>query len=446
MIEKGIQNVKAMNMKAMHISVVGTGYVGLVTGTCLADAGHIVHCIDIDQAKITQLQQGHIPIYEPGLEQLVKHNVAAGRLFFSTSLEESLPEAEAIFIAVGTPSADDGRADLQYVYAVAEQIGKLLDHYIVVVTKSTVPVGTGQEVEKLIKKHYTGEFDIASCPEFLREGSAVDDFFAPDRIIIGVRTERAEDVMLDIFKPIKGQKVITSVESSELVKYASNAFLATKISFINEIAQICERTGANIEEVAYGVGLDNRIGPKFLKAGIGWGGSCFPKDVKALDQLAGDTGYQFQLLKSVLDVNFNQRQHFIDRIKAFFDGTVANKRFGVLGLAFKNNTDDVRDSAAIDIITQLVEAGAEVIAFDYQATDNARKELPNTVQFAQQPIDVAKDADALLVVTEWKEFINLDWATMKGMLKNPVIFDGRNLLKPSTMRELGFTYHSIGRK
>lgn len=440
MTEQSIQNTRPMN-----ITVVGTGYVGLVTGTCLADAGHIVHCIDVDAAKIEKLREGIIPIYEPGLEQLVKHNIQSGRLFFSTALEESLPEAEAVFIAVGTPSAEDGRADLKYVYAVAEQIGKALKRYIVVVTKSTVPVGTGQEIENIIKQHYSGEFDIASCPEFLREGSAVDDFFAPDRIVMGVRTEKAEDVMQDIFKPIKGQKVITSVESAELVKYASNAFLATKISFINEIAQICERTGADIEEVAYGVGLDNRIGPKFLKAGIGWGGSCFPKDVKALDQLAGDTGYKFQLLKGVLEVNSKQREHFIDRVKDFFGGSIEGKKIGVLGLAFKNNTDDIRDSAAIDIIQRLINGGAVVTAFDYQATENARAELPDSVVFAKDVYETAEQADAMLVVTEWKEFRDLDWTRIKSQLRNPVIFDGRNLLKPTTMRELGFTYHSIGR-
>lgn len=440
MSEQSIQNARPMK-----ITVVGTGYVGLVTGTCLADAGHTIHCIDVDVDKIEKLRQGIIPIYEPGLEQLVKHNIKSGRLFFSTALEESLPEAEAVFIAVGTPSAEDGRADLKYVYAVAEQIGKALSRYVVVVTKSTVPVGTGQEIEDIIKKNYSGEFDIASCPEFLREGSAVDDFFAPDRIVMGVRTERAEDVMQDIFKPIKGQKVITSVESAELVKYASNAFLATKISFINEIAQICERTGADIEEVAYGVGLDNRIGPKFLKAGIGWGGSCFPKDVKALDQLAGDTGYQFQLLKGVLEVNSKQRSHFIDKLKAFFGGSIEGKHFGVLGLAFKNNTDDIRDSAAIDIIQQLVDLGAQVTAFDYQATENARQELPSSVIFAADPYEAVQEVDAVLVVTEWKEFKALDWSKIKSGLQNPVVFDGRNLLKPSTMRELGFTYHSIGR-
>lgn len=441
MIEPGTQNFKAMN-----ITVVGTGYVGLVTGTCLADAGHVVHCIDIDEEKINRLRKGIIPIYEPGLEQLVKNNVQSGRLFFSTNLEESLPEAEAVFIAVGTPSADDGRADLKYVYAVAEQIGKALDHYTVVVTKSTVPIGTGKEIETKIKEYYSGEFDIASCPEFLREGSAVDDFYAPDRIVIGVRNAKAEDVMLDIFKPIKGQKVVTSVESAELVKYASNAFLATKISFINEIAQICERTGADIEEVAYGIGLDNRIGPKFLKAGIGWGGSCFPKDVKALKQLSGDTGYDFNLLKGVLEVNSNQRIHFIEKVKTHFGGNIKGKKFGVLGLAFKNNTDDIRESAAVDIVQQLHDAGAEVVAFDYQATDNARAELPEEIIFANDPLETADHADALLVVTEWKEFKELDWGKIKSMLKDPVVFDGRNLLKPNTMRELGYTYYSIGRK
>jgi len=429
----------------MNITVVGTGYVGLVTGACLADVGHTVTCVDIDHAKIERLRKGIIPIYEPGLEQVVVHNVQAGRLLFTTDVAESVPTAAAVFIAVGTPSAADGTADLQYVFAAAKSIGRALRQYTVIVDKSTVPVGTGSAVEAIIKQEYQGDFGIASCPEFLREGCAVDDFYAPDRLVIGVRDDRASDVMLDIFKQIKGQKVITTVESAELIKYASNAFLATKISFINEIAQICERMGADIEEVAYGVGLDHRIGPKFLKAGIGWGGSCFPKDVSALDQMAGASGYDFQLLKAVIEVNRNQRRHFIESVKKHFSKQLSGKKIAVLGLAFKENTDDIRESAAIDIIQQLVPTGAEVVAFDYQATANAKKVLPATVQFSDDVYQAVTSADAILVVTEWKEFKELDWNKIRQLVKQPVVFDGRNLLKPQTMKELGFTYYSIGR-
>lgn len=429
----------------MNITVVGTGYVGLVTGACLADVGHQVTCVDIDAAKIERLRQGLIPIYEPGLEQVVHHNVQAGRLIFSTTVADSVPSAEVVFIAVGTPSAADGTADLKYVFAAAKSIGQALRRYTVIVDKSTVPVGTAKAVETIIKQEFKGEFGMASCPEFLREGCAVDDFFAPDRIVLGVRDDRTSDVMLDVFKPIKGQKVITTVESAELIKYASNAFLATKISFINEIAQICERMGADIEEVAYGVGLDHRIGPKFLKAGIGWGGSCFPKDVSALDQMAGASGYDFQLLKSVIGVNRNQRKHFIDHVQKHFSNDLTGKKIAVLGLAFKENTDDIRESAAIDIIQQLIPTGAQLVAFDYQATANSKLVLPASVQFADDVYAALTGADAVLVLTEWKEFKELDWDKIRQLVKQPVVFDGRNLLKPQTMRELGFTYYSVGR-
>src|SRR3989338_9469952 len=358
----------------MNISVIGTGYVGLVTGACLAEVGHTVTCVDISQEKISRLNKGIIPIYEPGLESVVHTNTQAGRLRFTTDLAEAIPTSDVAIIAVGTPSAADGTADLQYVFAAAESIAKLLQKYTVIVTKSTVPVGTGKQVEKIIQQLYSGDFAYASCPEFLREGCAVDDFFSPDRVVIGVRSHQASDVMLDVFKDIRGQKVVTTVESAELIKYASNAFLATKISFINEIAQVCERMNADIEEVAYGVGLDHRIGPKFLKAGIGWGGSCFPKDVSALNQMAGASGYDFRLLKSVIEVNRNQRRHFIDRIGRVLSD-VKEQRIAVLGLAFKDNTDDIRESAAIDVIQQLVDGGAIVTAFDYQATELARPGL-----------------------------------------------------------------------
>lgn len=428
----------------MNIAVVGTGYVGLVSGTCLADIGHKIYCIDIDADKIERLKQGIIPIYEPGLDVMVKHNQAAGRLFFSTSLKDVLPEVQAIFIAVGTPSAKDGKADLQYVFAVAQEIADNIKDYKLVVDKSTVPPGTGREVEKIIKAKYSGEFDVASCPEFLREGSAIEDFARPDRVVIGTRTKKAADLMTEIFAPVKGEKLITSVESAELIKYSSNAFLATKISFINEIAQICEKIGADIEEVAYGMGLDTRIGPKFLKAGIGWGGSCFPKDVTALTQIAGAHNYDFKLLKAVIEVNQYQRKFFVDKVKEQL-GDLAGKKLGVLGLAFKADTDDIRESAGIDIIKLLVTAGAKICAFDYQATENAKKILGTSIEYATTPEAVAEQSDALLIVTEWKEFKDLDWQVIKNKLNQPLLLDGRNLLDPKKMLELGFNYHCIGR-
>lgn len=430
----------------MNIAVVGTGYVGLVSGTCFAEVGHTVTCIDVDQGKIDRLNEGIIPIYEPGLEALVQSNHKAGRLSFSTDLADVIDDAEVVMIAVGTPSRADGHADMQYVHAVATQIGELIKDYTVVVNKSTVPVGTGREVEKMIKQNYDGDFDVVSCPEFLREGCAVEDFMKPDRVVIGARTDRAEKVMLDMFEPIKGEKVVTTVESAELIKYASNAFLATKISFINEIGHICERAGADIEEVAYGIGLDNRIGPRFLKAGIGWGGSCFPKDVQALDQMAGIYGYDFQLLKAVIGVNNHQRKHMIEKVKKHFDGSVEGKTIGVLGIAFKSNTDDIRESAAIDIIQLLREEGATVRTFDYQAMEHGRAALgEDGIMYADDPYGVAEGVDALVVATEWDEFTQLDWGKMKDAMSAPVLFDGRNILKPERMREQGFVYYSIGR-
>ncbi|MFC1598240.1 UDP-glucose dehydrogenase family protein [Patescibacteria group bacterium] len=430
----------------MNIVVVGTGYVGLVSGTCLADIGHTVACVDIDEEKIKKLEKGEIPIFEPGLEAMVLSNVRAGRLKFTTSLPSVLDDAEAVFIAVGTPSRADGHADLQYVYAVAEEVGRNMKGYKVIVNKSTVPVGTGKEVEDIIKKHYSGEFAIASCPEFLREGSAVEDFAKPDRVVIGVRNDKAAKIMLDIFRGIRGEKLVTTVESAELIKYASNAFLATKISFINEIAHICERSGADIEEVAYGVGLDQRIGPKFLKAGIGWGGSCFPKDVQALDQMAGIYGYDFKLLKSVIGVNNHQRSHMVDKIKKHFDGNLTGKTIGVLGLAFKGDTDDVRDSASIDIIRLLRQEGVKIQAFDYEATENAKRALEGEeITYAADPYEVAKGADAILLATEWPQFAELDWDKVKASLNAPVLFDGRNHLPPKRMREYGFIYYGVGR-
>lgn len=430
----------------MNIVVVGTGYVGLVSGTCLAEIGHTVVCVDIDEKKIEALRNGQIPIFEPGLEEMVLNNVRLGRLKFSTSLPEALPDAQVAIIAVGTPSRPDGHADLQYVYAVAETIGKNLNGYKVIMNKSTVPVGTGKEVERIISEHSKEEFAVVSCPEFLREGSAIEDFMHPDRIVIGARNDKAAKCILDVFEKIKGEKVVTTVESAELIKYASNAFLATKISFINEIAHLCERAGGDIEEVAYGLGLDQRIGPKFLHAGIGWGGSCFPKDVRALEQIGGIHGYDFKLLKAVIEVNNHQRTHLVEKIKTHFGGDITGKTIGVLGLAFKGNTDDVRESASIDIIQMLCEEGAQVQTFDYEATENAKKTLGATqVTYMNNPYDVAKSADAVVLATEWPAFKKLDWLKVAGLMNSPLVFDGRNMLKPAQMREMGFVYHSIGR-
>lgn len=430
----------------MNIVVVGTGYVGLVSGTCFAQIGHTVTCVDIDQEKIEALEKGNIPIFEPGLQELVQKNRELKRLFFTTDLSAVIDDADAIFIAVGTPSREDGHADLQYVYAVAEDIGKQLKKYTVIVNKSTVPVGTGKEVETMIRNHYSGDFDVVSCPEFLREGCAIEDFMQPDRIVIGTESDRAKEVMKEIFAPVDAIAVYTTIESAELIKYASNAFLATKISFINEIGHICERVGADIEEVAYGVGLDARIGPRFLKAGIGWGGSCFPKDVQALDQMARLYGYDFQLLKAVIGVNNYQRHHLVEKIRTHFDGALQGKKIAVFGIAFKSNTDDIRESAAIDIIQLLQKEEAEIHAFDYEAIEQGKKVLDTTITtFAENPYEAIRGADAVVIATEWNEFIDLDWEKIRGEMHLPVIFDGRNLLSPQTMHDLGFIYYSIGR-
>lgn len=431
----------------MNIVVVGTGYVGLVTGACLAEVGNNVTCVDIDKEKIQKLNQGQIPIFEPGLDSVVLNNVRAGRLHFTTKLEECIDDALIIIIAVGTPSRADGHAEMKYVYMVAEQIAQLMKEYKVIVNKSTVPVRTGKEVEEIIRKNYSGDFAVVSCPEFLREGSAVKDFMHPDRVIIGARDDKSAQIVLDAFQKIKGEKLVTTVESAELIKYASNAFLATKISFINEIAHLCERAGADIEEVAYGVGLDERIGPKFLKAGIGWGGSCFPKDVNALDQIGGLHGYDFKLLKAVIEVNNDQRKYMVGKILKYFEGDLTDKTIAVLGLAFKGNTDDVRDSASLEIIQQLRDQGAHIRAFDYQAVENAKKELgEKNIVYASDPYEAMNGADCIFIASEWPQFKELDWKKTKELLKSSVIFDGRNILKPQRMREeYGFAYYSIGR-
>jgi len=429
----------------MNIAVVGTGYVGLVAGACLAKLGNNVTCVDIDQEKIAKIKKGDIPIYEPGLDKIVLDEVETGRLNFSGDLKTILDRMDVIFIAVGTPSRKDGKADLQYVEAVAKEIADNIKDYKVIVNKSTVPVGTGKLVAGIIKEKYKGDFDVVSNPEFLREGSAVHDFMEPDRIVIGANSNRARDIMLKIYEPLDYPKITVSVESAEMIKYASNAFLATKISFINEIANICERVDADVEDVARGMGFDKRIGPKFLQAGIGYGGSCFPKDVNALNQIAGTKGYDFKLLKAVIEVNNKQRLIVIDKLEELL-GNLNGQNIAVLGLAFKANTDDIRESAAIDIIRILTGLGANISTYDPKAANNAHSALNGTVKFHDDPYSAVKDVRAVIIATEWPEFKELDYYKIKNLIKDPyILIDGRNLLAGEDLKKMGFVYVGVGR-
>ncbi len=427
----------------MNIGVIGTGYVGLVTGACLADRGHTVICVDIDEEKIAKLREGFIPIFEPGLEPIVRRNHEIGRLQFTTSLADAAREAEVLFFAVGTPPKLNGSADLQYVYQAAEDVGRHLNHYAVVVSKSTVPVGTARRVKQLIAAHYKGEFDVASNPEFLREGHAVEDFMKPNRIVVGVESERAREIMERLYRAFPSPKLFPSVESAELTKYASNAFLATKISFINEIANICEATGADVHDVAAGMGLDDRIGPRFLSAGLGYGGSCLPKDVRALSQIAGMHGSPFTLLQAVMEVNHNRRWQFFRKVREAL-GSLEGKSIAVWGLAFKPNTDDIRESVALDLIDRFLEEGASVQAYDPVAQQNAQSALPGLI-CANSALEAARSADAVLLITEWDEFKSLDARQIKDVMRGDLVFDGRNVLDPHQMREAGLRYHGIGR-
>ena len=434
----------------MHICVVGTGYVGLVTGACLADFGINVTCIDKDETKIAMLLEGKIPIYEPGLDALVETNAKAGRLHFSTDLGPAIESALAIFIAVGTPPRDDGSADLSYVVQVAESIADNLNGYKVVVTKSTVPIGTGQLIEQIISERVNGShpFSVVSNPEFLREGSAIEDFMRPDRVVIGARDAQAIAIMKDIYSPlylIETPFVITNVESSELIKYASNAFLATKITFINEVAELCERLGADVHHVARGMGLDKRIGPKFLHPGPGYGGSCFPKDTQAMTEIAREAGRPFEIVETVVAVNDRIKGSVIDRVRTAADSDLAGRTVAILGLSFKPETDDMRDSAAIPLVQALVADGATVRAFDPVAMDNARALLPSEVVYCADSYDAAEGADILVIATEWNQFRSLDMERIRDTLNQPVVVDLRNVYQPDRMREQGFTYHSIGR-
>ncbi|RZJ61646.1 MAG: UDP-glucose/GDP-mannose dehydrogenase family protein [Hymenobacter sp.] len=438
----------------MKIAVVGTGYVGLVTGTCFAEVGIDVTCIDIDQKKIDNLHKGILPIYEPGLEEMVARNVKAGRLHFSTSLAESIKGADVAFIAVGTPPGEDGSADLKYVLAVARGIGENIDSYCVVVTKSTVPVGTAAKVHAEVagalgKRSAMVDFDVASNPEFLKEGAAIDDFLKPDRIVVGVNSERAEEVMRRLYKPflLNGHPIIfMDIPSAEMTKYAANSMLATKISFMNDIANLCEIMGADVNKVRQGIGSDARIGTKFIYPGIGYGGSCFPKDVKALIKTAQENGYQMQVLQAVEGVNEAQKEVLFSKVKKHFGGDLRGKKFAIWGLSFKPKTDDMREAPSLVIIEKLLAEGATVSAYDPVAVAEAKHTLGDTITYAKDQFDALIDADALLVVTEWPEFRSPSFEVVARLLKQKVIFDGRNIYDPAELKEIGFAYHCIGVK
>ncbi|NLB34357.1 MAG: UDP-glucose/GDP-mannose dehydrogenase family protein [Elusimicrobia bacterium] len=432
----------------MKVAVIGTGYVGLVSGACFAEIGHEVICIDNNVDKINTLKQGGIPIYEPGLKELVKKNVDAGRLSFSTSIKEGVEKCEVIFVAVNTPPLPDGSADLCYVEAVSHEIAINLTEYRIIVSKSTVPVETGHWIKKTIKRYSPpgDDYDVASNPEFLREGKAIDDFLYPDRVVIGVESEKARHKMLELYQPIseRTEILITNIESSELIKHASNSFLALKISYINAVAVICEKTGADIREVARGMGLDSRIGHKFLQAGAGFGGSCFPKDLSAFIKISEKLGYDFRLLKEVQSINDYQRGLVVEKVRNAL-WNLRGKTVAVLGLAFKPDTDDMRNAPSIDIIRSMVEEGAKIRACDPAAEENARKILPGKVQYFKGPAATAEGADLLLILTEWDEYKNMDLDEIKGLLAQPpTIVDGRNIFDPEDMKKKGITYYGIG--
>jgi UDPglucose 6-dehydrogenase len=428
----------------MNLAIVGSGYVGLVTGTCFAEVGHRVICVDNDLKKVHQLQDGHIPIYEPGLEELVKKNVASGRLSFTASIGEAVAASKVIFIAVPTPPQPDGSVDLSFVEGVAREIATHIKEYRIVVDKSTVPVKTGEKVAQTIARCNPGaDIDVVSNPEFLREGSAVEDLMKPDRIVVGVSSDRAAGPMREIYEPFNAPIMFTDLNSAELIKHAANSFLALKISYINAVAAICEASGANVERVADGMGADKRIGRAFLNAGIGYGGSCFPKDISAFIRISRELGYPFHLLEEVEKINANQKERFLKKIRESL-WVLRQKKIGVLGLAFKGNTDDVRSSVAIAVVQQLIAEGAEVRAYDPKGMEKARALVPQATM-VDKPEDVAVGADALLVLTEWNEFKTLPWAAIKKSMLSPLLFDGRNLLDPKEMRALGFSYTGIGR-
>lgn len=437
---------KTPKNKQHNLAFIGAGYVGLVSGTCLAEIGHNVILVDNNKDKIAKLKRGIIPIFEPGLEELVKKNVAAKRLSFTTSLPTAVKKADVIFIAVNTPPQPNGKADLSYVAGAAREIAEVADAYKVVVDKSTVPVQTGERVAETIKRYNKREidFDIVSNPEFLREGSAVQDFLEPDRIVVGVENKRAERIMREIYKPIRAPFIVTDIKSAELIKHASNSFLAAKISFANAVARVCELAGANIDQVTHGMGLDKRIGSHFLKAGIGYGGSCFPKDIAAFITIADELGYNFGLLKEVEKINTEAHNLFLQKIEQALWVT-KSKTVAVWGLAFKPNTDDMRNAPSIPIIEQLHKDGAKIRAYDPVATQTAKAVFGKKVTYTKSMYDALKGADALVLITEWDEFKEPNWNKVRSLLNTPIIVDGRNLYNPQEMEKLGFVYHSVGR-
>ena len=433
----------------MKIAVVGTGYVGLVTGTCFAETGNYVTCIDIDENKVKKLSDGEITIYEPGLEKIFLRNLKEKRLHFTTDLATGIQDAAVIFLALPTPPGENGSADLKYILGVSEELGKLLTTYKVIVDKSTVPVGTADKVHAAIAKNYTGEFDVVSNPEFLREGVAVDDFMKPDRVVIGTTSERAKKVMTDLYAPFVRQGnplVFMDERSAELTKYAANSFLATKITFMNEIARLCELLGADVDMIRKGMGGDERIGKRFLFPGIGYGRSCFPKDVQALVRSSAEVNYDFKILNAVMNVNEKQKLHLIPAIHSYFNNNLKGKHFALWGLAFKPNTDDIREAPALYIIDALLKEGASITVYDPEAMKNVRSQLGNVIKYVDNQYDALENADALIIATEWSEFRTPDFEKMSSVIKNKVIFDGRNVFDLNQMTDLGFYYVSIGRK
>lgn len=433
----------------MNIAVVGTGYVGLVTGTCLAETGNNVICVDINEEKVNKMKNGVVPIYEPHLDVLFHRNIKEGRLHFTTKLNDAIEKAQVIFLALPTPPGEDGSADLKYILGVADDLGKIIKDYKVIVDKSTVPVGTADKVRAAIAKNAKVEFDVVSNPEFLREGFAVDDFLKPDRVVIGCSSEKAKKTMDELYRPYvrSGNPILFMDEkSAELTKYAANAFLATKITFMNEIANLCERLGADVDMVRIGIGSDDRIGKRFLFPGIGYGGSCFPKDVQALAKSAAEVKYDFNILTSVMKVNENQKTIIVPKINSYFNNNLAGKKFAIWGLAFKPDTDDIREAPALYVIDELIKAGAKVVAYDPEAMANVKQLLGNKIEFAADQYSVLEGADALIICTEWSLFRNPDFGKVSSLLKNKVIFDGRNLYAIDQMKKMGYYYSSIGRE
>jgi len=432
----------------MNISVVGTGYVGLVTGTCFAETGNNVVCVDNNIEKVHKLQKGKITIYEPGLDTLFERNISQGRLKFTTSLAEGIEDAKIIFLALPTPPGADGSADLKYVLEVAKQLGPLLKDYTVIIDKSTVPVGTSEKVRAEIAKGAAVPFDVVSNPEFLREGVAVEDFMKPDRVVIGTGSDRAKELMEKLYAPYvrQGNPVIFMDErSAELTKYAANAFLAAKITFMNEIANLCEKVGANVDDVRRGIGSDSRIGKRFLFAGIGYGGSCFPKDVQALGKTSEENGYDFKILNAVMDVNAKQKTMLLPKLAAYFEGKLSGKKIALWGLAFKPNTDDIREAASLNNINALLELGAVITAYDPEGMENVKNLIGDKIKYAKDQYQAAEGADAIMIMTEWPVFRTPDFELLAKTMKNKAIFDGRNLFEPHEMKQIGFHYESIGR-